>query len=712
MSKKNEEQNAVENGNNSFYKNKFLKVFTDSPGKPLNIKQVISRAGLKKIIENNFAFSIIDQLLEDGAVELFENNKYRLAQKYQIHSGIIDLTRDGGGYVPVEGFKEDIYIPPGKTQKALPGDLVKVKIKEHHAARTGRINGEVEEIIERSSKPFVATVSIHNNRTFLHPDSHNIPLDFYCPLSGTKGAMNGQKVLATPVTWKGELPEAEIVRIIGNAGEHQTEMHAILLQYGFQTAFPESVEKAAAECPKEISKQDLAERKDFRQVLTFTIDPFDAKDFDDAISFLEIEPDIFEVGVHIADVTHYVKPGNILDQEAFLRATSVYLVDRTVPMLPEILSNNLCSLKPNEDKLCFSAVFKMDRNGKVLDEWFGRTIIHSDRRFTYEEVQEILDKEEGELFEELKTLNDIAHKLRKERFAQGSISFETEEVKFKLDDKGKPVEVILKVRKDAHKLIEDFMLLANRKVAAFVAGIRKKPTLPFVYRIHDLPDNEKLEKLKVFVKQFGYNLDVSNQHKTADSLNELMLSVEGKTEQNVVQSVAVRAMAKAIYTTDNLGHYGLGFKFYTHFTSPIRRYPDMMVHRLLNQYLNKDYNSDIQSLEKQCKHSSDMERKAAEAERASVKYKQVEYLTERIGKIFQGLVSGVTGWGIYVEIEEGKCEGMIRFNDLPGYYELDEANYQVIERRTGKRYRLGDKLFVKVKKTDMVKRTVDLIPVN
>jgi len=543
------------------------------------------------------------------------------------------------------------------------------------------------------------------------PDSRKMLHDIFIPIESLKGAKDGEKALARITEWPqgAKNPIGEVVNVLGKQGENNTEMNAILAEYGFPLEFPPTVLKESAEISTIITPDDISSRRDFRKILTFTIDPHDAKDFDDAISYKILDNGNVEVGVHIADVSHYVKPATALELEAFERGTSVYLVDRVIPMLPERLSNELCSLKPHEDKLCFSAVFELTPTAQIVHEWYGKTIIHSNRRFTYEEVQDILDAGQGEMFTELNALNKLAYQLRKERFAAGAINFESTEVKFKLDEQGKPIGIYVKERKDAHKLIEDFMLLANRKVAEFVAkkGDKKK-SVTFVYRAHDQPNPETLAAFSIFASRFGYRINTKTHKEISKSLNKLMEDVVGKKEQNVLTQLAIRSMAKAIYTTKKTGHYGLAFDYYTHFTSPIRRYPDVMVHRLLQHYLDGGKSVDQEEIELKCEHSSKMEKKAADAERASVKYKQAEYLKDQTGNKFAGVISGVTEWGMYVEIIENKCEGMIRLRDMDDdFYILDQPNYCIIGQRKKKKFQLGDEIQIRVKSVDLVKKQID-----
>ena len=525
------------------------------------------------------------------------------------------------------------------------------------------------------------------------------------------GAKHGQKAVARIMDWpeRARNPFAEIIDVLGDAGDNNTEMHAILAEFDLPYKYPEAVNQAAEKIPYEIPEEEIKNRRDFRGVPTFTIDPADAKDFDDALSIRKLENGLWEVGVHIADVTYYVKPESLLEEEAYNRATSVYLVDRVVPMLPEKLSNGVCSLRPNEDKLCFSAVFQLDDKCTVIHEWFGRTIIHSDRRFAYEEAQQVIETGEGDLKDEIVTLDRLAKRLRDIRFAAGSIGFDRVEVKFEIDKDGKPLSVFFKESKDSNKLIEEFMLLANKRVAEFVGkpGAKKKERT-FVYRIHDKPDPEKLDTFNHFIKRFGYGIMTNNPQTVTASMNKLIENVAGKKEQNVIETLAIRTMAKAEYSTRNIGHYGLGFDYYTHFTSPIRRYPDMMVHRLLARYLEDGRSVQADQYEEMCKHSSEMENRAANAERSSIKYKQVEFMADKIGQQFKGVISGVKEWGIYVELDENKCEGMVPLHELTDdFYEFDEKNYCIIGRRTHKKYQLGDAIEVEIARANLDKKQLD-----
>ncbi|TKC09129.1 ribonuclease R [Pedobacter frigoris] len=685
-------------------------ILEKSKNEALNYKQVSAKLN---ITDPSGRETILDVLREQAKKGVFlepEKGKFRLKDLKTFVTGKVDMTTDGSAFVvPDDEFEKDIFVSARKLHNALHGDQVKVYI---YAKKSGRKNeGEVVEIIKRAKTDFIGVIRISDRFAFVNVDDRKMLHDIFVPLSDLGGAKNGQKVQVSITDWPegAKNPIGKIVTILGEQGENNTEMNAILAQYGFPLAFPPEVEREANAIPEQVTEADLKGRKDFRNTVTFTIDPADAKDFDDAISFKKLENGNYEVGVHIADVSYYVKPNSHLDKEAYSRATSVYLVDRVIPMLPERLSNGVCSLRPHEDKLCFAAVFELDDEANVVTEWFGRTVIHSDRRFSYEEAQEVIETKEGDHSEEILKLNDLAYILRDRKFKNGAISFESTEVKFKLDETGKPIGVYVKERKDAHKLIEDFMLLANKKVAEFISKKDKgKMKYTFVYRSHDSPNLENLGNFALFAARFGYKINMKSDKEIAKSLNYLMEDVEGKKEQNVLTQLAIRSMAKAIYTTKKTSHYGLAFDHYTHFTSPIRRYPDVMVHRLLAAYLNNEKSANEEEYETASSHSSTMEKRAADAERASIKYKQAEYLEENIGNIFTGIISGVTEWGMYVEIIENKCEGMIRLRDLSDdFYVLDEKNYCIIGQRKKKKYQLGDEVKVKVKKVDLSKRQID-----
>jgi len=705
--KEKEKKNKKEQG--GMYSS-LLILLEEMSGKSYSPQQLIKKLGLKKksLIED--LFKLLDALEEEGRVEQLSSGQYKSTRKKKAMSGLVDHVNPRFAYIVtgIEGQK-DIYVRSADLASAIHGDTVEIELSNRKTGENPE--GIVTSIIKRGRSKFVGRVELSRNFGFVVPDYKKIYQDFFIYPENLNGATANDKVLFEVTKWadRDKSPEAKVIEILGKTGENEAEIHSIMAEFDLPFRFPENVLKESEGISDGITKEEVKKRWDFRDVLTFTIDPEDAKDFDDAISFRKLENGNYEIGVHIADVTHYVVPGTALDDDAFDRATSVYLVDRTVPMLPERLSNALCSLRPNEDKLTFAAVFEMDTKGKVLKEWFGRTVIHSDHRFSYEQAQEVIETGTGTFAEEIKILNDLHHILRKERFTNGAVNFETTEVKFKLDEKGKPLAVVPKVRKDAHKLIEEFMLLANRSVATYVYKMKKgEEKNTFVYRTHDLPDQEKVEDFSRFAKQFGHNLNFESAS-ISRSLNKLMEEIEGKPEQNVLQSLAVRAMAKAKYTTDAKGHFGLAFDHYTHFTSPIRRYPDMMVHRLLQHYLDKGKSVAKKEYEEKCVHTSEREKRAADAERASIKYKQVEFMSLAENKEYGGIITGVTDFGIFVEIVETKCEGMVRLADMKDdFYEFDEKNYRVIGRRRKNIYRLGDAVKVRIKKTDIDRRLIDL----
>ncbi len=686
-------------------------IFEKNNNLALNHKQVASRLNLTDDTSANAILEVLVEQTENGLFVRPERGKFKLKDLKTFLVGKVDMTADGSAFiVPEDEFEKDVFVGPRKLRNALHGDTVKIYVFAKKSSGK-RNEGEVVEIIKRGKTEFIGVAKVSDRFAFVVPDDKKMLHDIFVPLNDLNGAENGQKVQVALTEWPdgAKNPMGKIIHILGKEGENNTEMNAILAEYGFPLSFPSEVEKEADAIPERVTAADLKGRKDFRDTVTFTIDPLDAKDFDDAISFKKLENGNYEIGVHIADVSYYIKPNSSLEKEAQHRATSVYLVDRVIPMLPERLSNGVCSLRPNEDKLCFAAVFEMDDKAHIHNQWFGRTVINSNQRFTYEDAQEIIETNEGPYAEEVLKLNELAHILRTEKFKNGAISFESTEVKFKLDDSGKPIGVYVKERKDAHKLIEDFMLLANKKVAEFIATKGKgKQKYTFIYRYHDSPNIDNLNNFAAFASRFGYKVNTKSDKEIAKSLNFLMEDVEGKKEQNILTSLAIRSMAKAIYTTKKTSHYGLAFEYYTHFTSPIRRYPDVMVHRLLALYLDGGKSVNAEEYETQCVHSSAMEKRAADAERASIKYKQAEYLENNIGTVYLGVISGVTEWGMYVEIEENKCEGMIRLRDISDdFYVLDEKNYCIIGQRKKRKYQLGDEVKIKVKKVDLSKRQID-----
>jgi ribonuclease R len=682
----------------------------DENERGFTLNQIVQKIRLKKKEDIKKAALYVDDLLERGKISQLENGKFVSTGERSSKqlTGVVDHVNARFAYVNT-GEEQDIYVKTRDLKSAMDGDTVKLSIlKSRHGEHP---EGRVTEVVKRNRNRFVGKIQVSSNFAFVVPDFRKIHQDFFIFPENINEAKTGEKVIIEVTKWgeDDKKPEAKVVEILGKAGENEAEIHSIIAEFDLPYRFPENVQRESEKIAEGITAEEIKKRRDFRDITTMTIDPADAKDFDDAISFQKLDNGNYEIGVHIADVTHYINPNSGLEKEAYDRATSVYLVDRTIPMLPERLSNNLCSLRPNEDKLTFAAVFEIDERAKVITEWFGRTIIHSDKRFSYEEAQEVLETGKGPFAEELTILNNLAKKFRKERFSKGAVNFETTEVKFKLDAQGKPLEVIPKIRKDAHKLIEEFMLLANKQVATFVFNYKKgKEKNTFVYRIHDSPDPDKVMDFATFAKQFGHKLNVE-EGSISRSLNKLMEQIEGKPEQNVLEQLAIRTMAKAKYSTDAKGHFGLAFNHYSHFTSPIRRYPDMMVHRLLQHYLDGGNPVNKVEFEERSIHSSEREKRAADAERASIKYKQVEFMTYAAKRNYQGLISGVTEWGIFVEIVETKCEGMIRMSDMTDdFYEFDEKRYRVVGRKTKKIFTLGDRIMVRVKKTDIDRRTIDL----
>jgi ribonuclease R len=626
-----------------------------------------------------------------------------------LHRGVLEVTRSGMGFVIAESLHRDILVRPSDFNTAMHGDTVLVKIMQAKG-RSSREQGVVESVVERKQTDFPGHIEMGEGFAFFIAETARPMTDVYIPLTNLAGAVNNDRVIVRITEWgKNKKPQGLVLQVLDEADENDRVMKEILLENGFTIVFPEKVLEESEALPETIPPADLEGRKDFRNVLSFTIDPADARDFDDAISFKKLKDDVYEIGVHIADVSHYVKPGTALDEEAYERATSVYLPDRVNPMLPERISNELCSLRPQEDKLCFSAVFQITHKSVIKEYWLGRTVIHSDHRFAYEDVQEIIDKKSGKYLEEISILHEIAQRFRRQRIKKGAINFSSTEVRFKLDEKGKPVGILVKESKESHQLIEEFMLLANRTVASHVGNVKiKKKPIPYPYRIHDTPDKEKLAPFVEFAKKYGHHFDTKTPEGIAASFNLMLQDVKGKPEQHVLETLGIRTMAKAVYTTENIGHYGLGFSNYCHFTSPIRRYPDVLAHRLLQEVLDDEIQVH-KKLEEQCKHCSERERAAMDSERAANKYKQVEYMKDFVGDSFEGVISGVAAFGFWVETVEHKCEGLVSLNSLMEYddFRLIEGEYALVGKRSGRRFRMGDKVTIKVVSANLAKRQLD-----
>lgn len=705
------------------FSRKIFKILAKDPNKSFNYKQIASILELNDTQSRNEIIKELKYLASQEKIEEIDRGKYRVLSKADYIEGTIDMTSRKTAYFVSPEVEEDVFIPTNNLNKALDGDKVKVYIYNRRRGR--RPEGEVVEIIHRAKTEFVGVIDIQKNFAFVSTANPKMYTDIFIPKNKLGNAENGDVVLVKIEDWpaKADSPFGEVLRVLGRPGEHNTEIHAILAEYGLPYDFPIDVEAYAQKIDTSIQEDEIARRRDMRKVLTFTIDPKDAKDFDDALSFQKLENGNYEIGVHIADVSHYLQEGTILDEEAYQRATSVYLVDRVVPMLPEVLSNFACSLRPHEEKYTFSAIFEIKENAEVVNQWFGRTVIYSDQRFAYEEAQHIIEtkgdiiaeeisltgkeyKVSGEIKDATLKMNDLAKILRRKRMQNGAISFDKVEVKFHLNEAAEPTGVYFKVAKDANHLIEEFMLLANRKVAEFIG--KQRPTKTFVYRIHDEPDEDKLINLQTVISKFGYSINFRSKNDISKSLNNLLTEVQGKKEQNLVDTLTIRSMSKAKYSTENIGHYGLAFDFYSHFTSPIRRYPDVMAHRLLQHYLDGGKTVDEDAYEEKCNHSSNMENLAANAERDSIKYMQVKYMLDHKDEEFLGVISGVTEWGIYVEIISNKCEGMCRIREIKDdYYTFDDKQYALVGEVSHNILQLGDEVYVKVKNADLVKKQLD-----
>jgi ribonuclease R len=716
--KKKKSSNKISNLTNTI-----LSILKKERNQSFNYKQIAAKLGVNDASSRNQIIKKLHALAAEKEIKEVERGKFKAIITTEYHTGILDLSVKGSGYIITDDFDEDVFIASNNINKALNGDEVEFYVYKRR--KRGNIEGEITQIIKRAKSDYVGVIQLHEKYAFVVADSTKMYKDIFIPINKTNKAEDGDKVLVSLEDWpeNADSPYGKVIKVLGKPGEHNTEIHAILAEYGLPYEFPYEVEEFANKLDTSITKEEIAKRRDMRDVLTFTIDPKDAKDFDDALSFQILNNGLYEIGIHIADVSHYLQEGTILDDEAYERATSVYLVDRVVPMLPEVLSNNACSLRPHEEKYTFSAVFQINEKAEVKNQWFGRTVTYSDARFSYEEAQAIIESKSNNITEDVSLtgkayqtkeeiaqavlkLDELAKIMRKKRMKDGAISFDKVEVKFNLDEQSNPIGVYFKISKDANHLIEEFMLLANKKVAEFIG--KKSPKKTFVYRVHDEPDVSKLTALQGIVSKFGYKLNFKDKKTTTASLNNLLQSVVGKKEQNLVDTLTIRSMSKAEYTTHNIGHYGLAFDYYSHFTSPIRRYPDVMAHRLLQLYLDggKSVNEDL--YEDKCNHSSNMENLATKAERDSIKYMQIRFMEDHKDEEFLGVISGVTDWGIYVEIISNKCEGMVSVRDMKDdHYAFDETQYALVGRNTKNMFQLGEEVIVKVKNTDLVKKHLD-----
>lgn len=710
--------------------NTILSILKKDRNQSFNYKQIAAKLGVNDASSRNQIIKKLAQLKAKQEIEEVDRGKFKAIVNTEYHLGILDIGTKGNGYVISDEFEDDIFIASNNINKALNGD--EVEFYAYKRKHRGKQEGEITNIIKRAKTEYVGTIQIHNkkNFAFVVPDSPKMYTDIFVPINKINKAEDGDKVLVSLEDWpdKADSPNGKVIQVLGKPGEHGTEINSIMAEYGLPLEFPQDVEAYANNLDISIKPEEIAKRRDMRKDLTFTIDPKDAKDFDDALSFTVLNNGLYEIGIHIADVSHYVQPGTVLDDEAYERATSIYLVDRVVPMLPERLSNGACSLRPHEEKYTFSAVFKMNDKCEIKDQWFGRTVTYSDARFAYEEAQAVIESKTNDIPQEVsltgkayKTdqaiadailkMDELAKKMRSQRMREGAISFDKVEVKFNLDEEANPVGVFFKTSKDANKLIEEFMLLANRKVSEFVG--KMKPQKTFVYRVHDEPDESKLAQLQTVVGRFGHKLNFRDKGSIASSLNKLLTDVVGKKEQNLVDTLTIRTMSKAEYTTHNIGHYGLAFDYYSHFTSPIRRYPDVMAHRLLQQYLDGEKSANEEIYEEKCNHSSNMEYLATKAERDSIKYMQIRFMQDHQDEEFLGVISGVTDWGIYVEIISNKCEGMVSVRDMKDdHYYFDQDQYAMVGKKTDIVYQLGDEVVVKVKNTDLVKKHLDFYMVG
>lgn len=711
-----------------------FKVLNEDSNQSYNYKQIAAKIRISDTDGKTQLLKKLAELTVLKKIKETDRGKYTINQDRKYSVGTLDVTSNGNAYFISDDFDEDIFIPSINLNKGLHKDTVKVYTYQKRGGK--KLEADVVEVLERAKTEFVGVLQMNKNFGFVIPDDQKMYADLFVSQNKINGAEDGDKVVVTLIDWpeRSKNPFGKITKVLGKPGEHDTEIHSILLEYGLPYEFPEEVEKEAENLSIEITPQEIAKRRDMRGDLTFTIDPKDAKDFDDALSFTTLANGNYEIGIHIADVSHYLEPKTILDDEAYDRATSVYLVDRVIPMLPEMLSNGVCSLRPNEEKLTFSAVFEINKKAQIINEWFGRTVTYSDQRFAYEEAQEIIENcsstEQGQsgysmpkevsitdkeynvspaIVAATLKLDELAKELRKKRLQQGAITFDRVEVKFDLDEKSNPIGVFFKESKDANKLIEEFMLLANKKVAEFIGTVKGRPSKnTFIYRVHDEPNIDKLASLQNIISKFGYKINTETKETTSQSLNKLLKDVHGKAEANMVETLAIRTMSKAEYTTENIGHYGLAFDYYSHFTSPIRRYPDVMTHRLLQHYLDGGVSPKADVYEEKCKHASQMEELASKAERASIKYMQIKYMQDHQDEEFVGVISGVTEWGIYVEIKENKCEGMVRIRDIKSdYYIFDEKQFAIVGQSTRNVIQLGDEVVVKVKKTDIERKRLD-----